>query len=384
MGYYDSYGTYIDTNFDWFDTDTGATNTPLADTALSANAIGMNRNAPQPQNIPTSYGGSPQPYYGGYQPASSTIPANTSSVPEYFNPWQQYAGTPASTIITGNAQPQQSSTDPFAGLLGSNDWGTNQTKYYNDLLNFQKNTQATADALNQKKYELESALGWASDANTKTQLAQQLMQINAQIDQTNQQLEQSKYEFEQTFGLSQQAQNWTQQYQQGQLDLTGNQQKIDQNNYLANLAANPVNWIQYNQAAGNPTVAQPWMQQLGGPSTGTVLGNTGGNTGGNNETQFGQFNTSSPLPYDQSPVQVGSSSPLPANQTAQPVGSTNSLGLSNLLTPSMQSYARMLPSQQEQYQGYQRALTGATPEDTQMQLWNRAAPSGNRYLTYGR
>jgi len=41
------------------------------------------------------------------------------------------------------------------------------------------------------------------------------------------------------------------------------------------MAAQPVNWLQYNQAAGNPSVAQPWMQQLGGQQAGQVLGNTG-------------------------------------------------------------------------------------------------------------
>ncbi len=49
------------------------------------------------------------------------------------------------------------------------------------------------------------------------------------------------------------------------------------------------------------------------------------------------------------------------------------------LNPSMQYYARLGPDHQGQYQSYQRAKTGQTPEQIQWNLWNMAPPGGSRF-----
>lgn len=56
-----------------------------------------------------------------------------------------------------------------------------------------------------------------------------------------------------------------------------------------------------------------------------------------------------------------------------------------LLTPSMQYWSRMGPQQQQQYQGYMRAQTGAIPEQSQWSVWRMAPPGGqNPGLRYQR
>ena len=56
-----------------------------------------------------------------------------------------------------------------------------------------------------------------------------------------------------------------------------------------------------------------------------------------------------------------------------------------LTRPSRQYQARMGPTAMGQYQGYQQATTGATPEETQWRLWQTAPPGGGyRGLSYMR
>ncbi len=56
-----------------------------------------------------------------------------------------------------------------------------------------------------------------------------------------------------------------------------------------------------------------------------------------------------------------------------------------LNTPSMQYWARMGPTSQQQYYGYQQANTGQLPEETNWRMWQTAPPSGrNTGIQYRR
>ncbi len=389
--------------------------------------------------------------YGPYAPSTGGGSASTNNPPVY--------------LPNSSPSPSNGPYDDLGlyGDSGTSDWdNATHNAYYQGMLELER-----------KKAELENELAWASDANTKEQLRQQLTQILAQAEQfkqsfgleqqaqdwtqnyQQQQLDQQQSQFDQTFGQNayefskqfglsqqqqdwlqnyqqqqlnqnQQSQDWTQNYQQQQLNQSGNQQTIDQNNYLAQLAAKPINWIQYNQSAGIPTVSQPFMQGLGGQPTGTVIGGqqyipqpTQGTTIDKRSSDLGLF---SPQPYYGQPISgtgakvdnqntgFGTFSPQPVPFNSQPassspasitngyytapstsvkpvsssniVGQPNALNLQQLTTPSMQYYNRMTPTEQQLYQGYQQALTGDSAEDTQYKLWQRAAPSGGSNLTY--
>ncbi|MFA6661292.1 MAG: hypothetical protein WCS62_06750, partial [Bacilli bacterium] len=268
-------------------------------------------------------------------------------------------------------------------------------------------------------------------------------------------------QFEAQLGLSRQQQDWLQDYQQQQMGYLTNpgdqsqfgrqlaldtqlgqyqneywqgqlanqraQQQLDQNNYLANLSANPINWLQYNQAAGMPTVSQPFMQELGGSPAGTVIAGAPGqfnpparmpaaNPGGNipalelgsagiaptdNYYDMQGRNPSpatsglgiaatdnyydmaarnpAPSPQDN---QLNLVNPTGGTSRAQPVGTPNQLGLGEMNMPSAQYYARMTPTERGLYQGYERARTGASPEDLEQAMWMRSAPKGGTNLSY--
>ena len=286
-------------------------------------------------------------------------------------------------------------------------------------------------------------------------------------------------QFEAQLGLSRQQQDWLQDYQQQQMDYLTNpgdqsqfgrqlaldtqlgqyqneywqgllanqraQQQLDQNNYLANLAANPINWLQYNQAAGMPTVSQPFMQELGGSPAGTVIAGAPGKfsgpaqmpAGGNipalelgsagiaatdnyydmsarNSATSGLGIAPTDNYYDmqgRNPSSATSSlgiaatenyydmaarNPAPSLQDnqlnlvnptggtsrAQPVGTPNQLNLGEMNMPSAQYWARMTPTERSLYQGYERARTGASPADLEQAMWMRSAPKGGTGLTY--
>ena len=125
----------------------------------------------------------------------------------------------------------------------------------------------------------------------------------------------------------------------------GMQQEAQKAQQLANLRANPASWLEAASMAGQTPVVQPWMVPLG---------------------QAGQG------------LRVGE--PIPGYN---PQGA--SMNLPQLMSPSAQYMSRIAPSAQAQYAGYQQAATGATPQDTNWQLWNRSAPSGQYGgLSYGR
>jgi hypothetical protein len=72
---------------------------------------------------------------------------------------------------------------------------------------------------------------------------------------------------------------------------------------------------------------------------------------------------------------------VPTAQTVAPTTLPNTnipvTGLPNLLRPSAQYNARMGPTAQQQYLGYEQARTGAIPEETQFRMWSMAPPSGS-------
>jgi hypothetical protein len=119
------------------------------------------------------------------------------------------------------------------------------------------------------------------------------------------------------------------------------QQAQEQKNYLANLAAEPHSWLEYASAAGQTPVIQPWMLPL--------------------------------MPSDYGIYSAGQTMPgwNPENMT----------GIPQLINPSAQYMARIGPTAQQQYYGYEQAKTGATPEESAWRLWSYAPPSGNRGLT---
>ena len=122
--------------------------------------------------------------------------------------------------------------------------------------------------------------------------------------------------------------------------------KVQQRNYLAQLAAQPISWLQHATAAGETPVVQPWMPPLMAKEyAGTVAG--------------------APLPGWTTPPTLGQ---LPA-----------------LTTPGPQYQARMGPTAQQQWLGYEQMRTGARPEETTWRQWMQAPPGGKApQLTFAR
>lgn len=105
--------------------------------------------------------------------------------------------------------------------------------------------------------------------------------------------------------------------------------------YMAQLAAKPINWLEYAAYTGQQPVVQPWMLPL-------------------MSQEYG-FNAGGAIP----------------GWTAE-----NMSNIPSLLNPSAQYLARMGPTAQQQYYGYQQAQQGATPTETQWRLWSMAPPGG--------
>jgi hypothetical protein len=159
----------------------------------------------------------------------------------------------------------------------------------------------------------------------------------------------SPYQQQQLQYQQQQAQQ-TLAYQQQQLaaEQAWRQQQLeaDKQQRLATLAAQPKSWLEYASLAGQAPAVQPWMLPL--------------------------------MPQDYQQTQsVGN--PI-AGWTPE-----NMKGMPDLINPSAQYMARMGPTAQQQYYGYQQADQGATPEETQWRLWSQAPPGGaNRGLNQQR
>lgn len=113
------------------------------------------------------------------------------------------------------------------------------------------------------------------------------------------------------------------------------QQEEAKRQYMSKLAAQPRSWLEYAAYTGQQPVVQPWML---------------------------------PLMPEQAGFNVGGAIP---GWSAEDMSR-----IPELLTPSAQYLARMGPTSQQQYYGYQQARTGASPEETQWRLWSQAPPSG--------
>ena len=149
--------------------------------------------------------------------------------------------------------------------------------------------------------------------------------------------------------------NWYKQEQQANLDSQRQER-------LATLRANPASWLEYASLAGETPAVQPWMQPLAPENYNTLKG-----AGIINASQLGNV---SPEQMGRNAFETGKE--LPGwNPEGESLG-----GLPQLKTPSAQYMARMTPSAQEQFYGYEKARTGARPEDTKWRMWNSAPPSG--------
>lgn len=133
---------------------------------------------------------------------------------------------------------------------------------------------------------------------------------------------------------------WEEEAQTRQLDWYRQQAMMEQQEqerqHMAQLAAQPISWLQYAAYTGQQPVVQPWMQ---------------------------------PLMPQQYGMEAGQPIPGWTPESGQ--------GMPELTRPSAQLWSRMGPSQQQQYQGYKQARTGASPADVD---WRRraAAPPGGR------
>ncbi len=160
-----------------------------------------------------------------------------------------------------------------------------------------------------------------------------------------------------------QQQQFSQQQSQFQAQLEFQQQQAQQQAELqrqqemARLAANPINWLQYSAFTGEQPVVQPWMIPLG-------------------FQQFGQGGTATPQSFTQGGQQLQVGQPIPGVQ------GTNFSNLPQLRTPSAQLQARWGPTAQSQFLGFERARTGASPQESQFRLGSGRAPAG-RFPGFG-
>ncbi len=137
---------------------------------------------------------------------------------------------------------------------------------------------------------------------------------------------------------------WYQQQQASDEAYRQQQAAAEKQKYTAQLAANPLTWMEYNAYTGQVPSVQPWMLPL-------------------MPQQYGQVQAGTPIPGWQ-------------GQAASSANGQPMTGLPSLTTPSMQYWSRLAPSSQAQYQSYQKTATGATPEDTAFRAWATAPPSG--------
>ncbi|KKL67425.1 hypothetical protein LCGC14_2135120, partial [marine sediment metagenome] len=115
---------------------------------------------------------------------------------------------------------------------------------------------------------------------------------------------------------------------------------------LAQLAAQPISWLQHAALSGQTPVVQPWMIPLMRPGQ---------------NLQVGQ-----PLPGFQAELPGGAIQQggfLPGTATPAPAGNVFA-NLPELRRPSAQLFARMGPVAQEQFLGFRQARTGIPPQET--------------------
>lgn len=134
--------------------------------------------------------------------------------------------------------------------------------------------------------------------------------------------------------LQSQTQQWTAQlaWQREQAQLERQEQERQ---YRAQLASQPMSWLQYASYTGEKPIIQPWML---------------------------------PLSYKQYGWQVGGEIPGWTAESAQE--------MPELQSPSAQYWTRMGPTSQQEWLGYEQARTGIRPEESQFRLQSTAPPSG--------
>jgi hypothetical protein len=126
------------------------------------------------------------------------------------------------------------------------------------------------------------------------------------------------------------------------------QAEAEKQSRLSQLRANPYSWLQYASEAGETPAVQPWMLPL--------------------------------MPQQYMSNAAGSALPGWTGNVDQPLS-----GLPELTRPGAQYFARMNPSSQKQYSGYETARTGATAEDIAWRRGTSAPPSGyNPQLSWAR
>ncbi len=168
-----------------------------------------------------------------------------------------------------------------------------------------------------------------------------------------QQFETQEQQFQQGLQFQQAQQAQAQQQFQAQLQFQQEQAQLaaqeQERQYRSQLAANPINWLQYSAYTGEQPVIQPWMVPLGFQNTGGTIAPQG--------------------------LQAGQPIPGFGGQAGQQ-GQQTFADLPQLTTPSAQLQARWGPTAQAQFLGYRQARTGATPQETQFRLGAGRAPTG--------
>lgn len=200
----------------------------------------------------------------------------------------------------------------------------------------QQAQQAQQWGLTQEQWQAQQAQQAQQWGLTQEQFAAQQQQALWAQSFQEQQLTQQQLEAQRQYELSMLPYGQMTAYQQAQ---TAQQERA----YGAQLAAQPMSWLQYAAYTGEQPAVQPWMLPL------------------------------MPQEYQQ----LGAGQAIPG-YTAESMA-----GMPQLTTPSRQYQARMSPEQREMYYGYRQARTGERPEETQWRLWSSAPPSG-RYAGLSR
>ena len=144
-------------------------------------------------------------------------------------------------------------------------------------------------------------------------------------------------------------------FREQQFEFQGETRRLEQEQFqqklagerearLAQLAAQPISWLQHAALSGQTPVVQQWMIPLMRPGQ---------------NLQVGQ-----PIPGFQ-PGALGAQQGgfIPGTSTPQPLG-TQFSNLPELRRPSAQLFARMGPTAQQQFLGFRQARTGIPPQET--------------------
>ena len=125
---------------------------------------------------------------------------------------------------------------------------------------------------------------------------------------------------------------------------------------LAQLAAQPISWLQHAALSGKPPVVQQWMIPLMRPGQNLQPGQPiPGDLGFGADTQQQGF--------------------LPGTATPQPLGARFE-NLPSLRRPSAQLFARFGPTAQQQLLGFRQARTGIPPEEALFRQRQGGPPGG--------